>query len=155
MEKIHQGIGFSATFNVGASVGALIAAESDLYIVLRSPSTDRRATASTAQVSYSLSRDGSSIEPNMLTIGLTAAVTATLAVGAYCLEIYKPDHSKMLYYKADFAFCIPSSAADAGGNTTPVTEDTDIPTPDEGDDALTVQDVLDYIANEAENNPLQ
>ncbi len=153
MEKIHQGIGFSATLNVGATIGSLLADESNLYIVLRSPSTDNRANASTAQVSYTISGSGSGIQPTLLTIGLTATVTATLAIGAYCLEIYKSDKSKMLFYKADFAFCIPSSASNSG-STTPVTEDSTTPIPDEGDDALTVQDVLDYIADTASNNPL-
>lgn len=153
MEKIHQGIGFSAKVQVGASVGALLAAESDLYIVLRSPSTDNTANASTAQVSYSISSDGSSVEPTSLTIGMTAATTATLAIGAYCLEIYKQDKSQMLYYKADFAFCIPSSAGESG-STTPIDTNTDVPIPTEGDNGLTVQDVLDYIAEKATNEPL-
>ena len=153
MEKIHKGIGFSATINVSARVGALLAAENTLYIILRSPSTDKQASASTAEVSYAISGDGAAAEPKRLTIGITAAVTATLAVGAYCLEIYKADKSAMLYYKADFAFCIPSSA-DGQNTTTPVTTDENI-TPDEGEDGLTIQDVLNYIEETAQNNPLE
>lgn len=153
MEKIHQGIGFSATLQVGAAIGALLADESNLYIILRSPSTDNKASASTAQVGYSVSSSGSGVEPNRLTITVAANVTANLAVGAYCLEIYKSDKSAMLYYKADFAFCIPSSAS-GNNSTTSVTSDTDVPTPDEGDDALTIQDVLDYIENKQTTDPL-
>lgn len=153
MERIHQGIGFAATFKVADEIGEAISEESTLYIVLRSPSTEYIACANSAEVGYSLNRSGTDKAFNMLTITVAATATANLTPGAYCLEIYKTDKSKMLYYKSDFAFCLPSSAAASNKTETTVDTNTDF-NPDEGDDALTVQDVQNYIANKAQNNPL-
>ena len=153
MEKIHQGIGFDATFKVADEIGQAISEETTLYIVLRSPSTEFIACANSAEVGYSLNRSGTDKAFNMLTITVAATATANLSPGAYCLEIYKTDKSKMLYYKADFAFCLQSSAGAANKTETAIDLNTDFD-PDEGDDALTIADVHKYIADKAADYPL-
>ncbi len=153
MEKIHQGIGFSVTLQILTTLGQQLASESDLYIILRSPSTDKQASASTAEVSYTLNSTGTEAVPTLLTIGLTATQTTDLSVGAYSLEIYKSDKSEMLYYEADFAFCIPSSASETNA-TTSVSINSDITDDTEYEDGLTVKDVFDFIEETATNNPL-
>ena len=141
MEKIHQGIGFSAKVSLPESVAKELAEQERLYIVLRSPSTQATANANGAIIGYAVNTEQTELTPKSITISLEPETTAAMRIGSQVLEIYASDKSKMFYYKPDFAFVLKSSASSAG-TATEVESDEDMPT---GESGLTFQDIDNFL----------
>ncbi len=141
MEKIHQGIGFSAKVSLPESVAKELVEQERLYIVLRSPSKQATANADAASIGYAVNTEQTELTPKSITISLESGTTATMRIGAQVLEIYASDKSKMFYYKPDFAFVLKSSAA-ATGSATEVDSDEETPS---GESGLTFQDIDNFL----------
>lgn len=140
MEKIHQGIGFTAKVPLPESVAKQMATQEKLYIVLRSPSTEGTANASTAKIGYAVNKEKTELTPKSITISINAEVTAQMRIGAQVLEIYSNDKSKMFFFMPDFAFVLKSSAGTAGSPTDVGSEE--LPT---GDSSLTFEDIDNFL----------